>query len=154
MKRDRQARLLLGAATGLAAIAPVYYLTEAAARALRAGHATFGPAPAGLGYLAAVAVIVTLLTAWPPAALGCGLPLAAAGLLFSLDLDAAIGAAARLPWAGAGGLPWSAPDGLPWAELAEPPGTMAGMTGLYALIGGLLVLSALLPGRLRSILSG
>ncbi|MEO3868108.1 hypothetical protein ABGB18_04670 [Nonomuraea sp. B12E4] len=146
-------RRLTGALAGLAALAPVYYLAEAAARALRVGNATFGPAPAGLGYLAAVAAIVVLLTAWPPAALACGLPLAAAGVLFALDLDAALGAAGSLPWSRAGGLPWSQP-GAPWAEAGEPPGTLAGASGLYALIGALLVLSALLPGRLRSILSG
>ncbi|SEH03376.1 hypothetical protein SAMN05444920_1368 [Nonomuraea solani] len=146
------ARRLIGAVAGLAAVAPVYYLTEAAARSLRAGATAFGPAPAALGYLAAVAVIVTLLTAWPAAALGCGLPLAAAGVVFALDLDTALGVAGSLPWSKAGGLPWSPPDGAPWAEIAEPPGTMAGMTGLYALIGVLLVLSALLPARLRSIL--
>ncbi|MFC4007118.1 hypothetical protein ACFOY2_07800 [Nonomuraea purpurea] len=147
-------RQLAGAAAGLVALAPVYYLTEAAARALRVGNATFAPSPQGLAYLGAVALIISLLMAWPAAALGCGLPLAAAGSLFVLDLDSALGVAVRLPWAAEGGLPWSRPDGLPWAELAEPPGTMAGMTGLYALIGVLLVLSALLPGRLRSILSG
>lgn len=152
MKRDRPARHLLGATAGVAALVPVYYLTEAAARALRSGNAAFGPAPAGLGYLAAVAVIVTLLTAWPAAALGCGVPLAAAGLLFALNLDAAIAMAGMLPWARAGGLPWSWPDGAPWAEMGEPPGTLAGMSGLYAFIGALLVLSALIPGRLRSIL--
>ncbi|MBF8190832.1 hypothetical protein ITP53_35035 [Nonomuraea sp. K274] len=147
-------RQLMGAAAGLAALVPVYYLTEAAAKALRTGYATFGPAPAGLGYLAAVAVIVTLLTAWPPAALACGLPLAATGALFALDLDAALRVAGTLPWARTGGLPWSRPDGLPWAELAEPPGTLAGLSGLYTLIGALLVLSALRPARLRSVLTG
>ncbi|SDI38104.1 hypothetical protein [Nonomuraea jiangxiensis] len=146
-------RRLMGTFTGLAALVPVYYLTEAAAKALRTSHATFGPAPAALGYLAAVAVIVALLTAWPPAALACGLPLAAAGALFAMDLDAALGLAGTLPWARAGGLPWAQP-GAPWAELGEPPGTLAGTSGLYALIGALLVLSALLPARLRSILSG
>ncbi|MEV4175967.1 hypothetical protein [Nonomuraea sp. NPDC049709] len=150
--RDRRARHLMGAAAGVAAIVPVYYLTEAAARALRTATAAFGPAPAGLGYLAAVALLVTLLTAWPAAALGCGVPLAAAGVLFALDLDAAVGVAATLPWARTGGLPWSPPDGVPWAELGEPPGTLAGTSGLYALIGAVLVLSAVLPARLRSIL--
>lgn len=148
----RENRHLVGAAAGVAALVPVYYLTEAAARALRTSSATFGPAPAALGYLAAVAVIVTLLTAWPAAALGCGIPLAAAGAVFALDLNAALGVAGSLPWAREGGLPWSQPDGVPWAELTEPPGTMAGMTGLYTIIGALLVLSALLPGRLRSVL--
>ncbi|MFG1707263.1 hypothetical protein ACFLIM_29105 [Nonomuraea sp. M3C6] len=149
----RETRQLMGAVAGLAALAPLYYLTEAAARALRTGNATFAPSPAGLGYLAAVAVLVTLLTAWPPAAFSCGLPLAAAGTLFALDLDAALGVAGNLPWSRAGGLPWE-PAGAPWAEMAEPPGTLAGMTGLYTLIGALLVLSSLLPGRWRSILSG
>ncbi|MFI7640089.1 hypothetical protein [Nonomuraea sp. NPDC049400] len=144
---------MVGAAAGVVALVPVYYLTEAAARALRTGSATFGPAPAALAYLAAVAVIVTVLTAWPAAALGCGIPLVAAGAVFALDLNAALGVAGSLPWARAGGLPWSQPDGAPWAEFAEPPGTMAGMTGLYTIIGALLVLSALLPGRLRSLLS-
>ncbi|MEV4114379.1 hypothetical protein [Nonomuraea sp. NPDC049695] len=143
---------MVGGVAGVVALVPVYYLTEAAARALRTGNATFGPAPAALAYLAAVAVIVTLLTAWPAAALGCGIPLVAAGAVFALDLPAALGVAGSLPWAAAGGLPWSPPDTAPWAELAEPPGTMAGMTGLYTLIGALLVLSALLPGRLRSLL--
>ncbi|GAA3600328.1 hypothetical protein GCM10022419_100490 [Nonomuraea rosea] len=148
----RETRRLLGAVAGLGALLPVYYLTEAAARALRAGNATFGPAPAGLGYLLGAAVIVTLLTAWPTAALACGLPLAAAGVLFALDLDAALGVAAKLPWSRAGGLPWSQPGGLAWAEMGEPPGTLAGVTGLYTIIGVVLVLSALLPGRTRSIL--
>jgi hypothetical protein len=75
-------------------------------------------------------------------------PLAAAGVLFALDAEAARGVAATLPWPGP---PWSRPDGLPWTELAEPPGTLAGTTGLYALIGTLLVLSALLPARLRAV---
>ncbi|MGN9844067.1 hypothetical protein ACTMTI_38675 [Nonomuraea sp. H19] len=150
----REARHLMGAAAGLAALAPVYYLTEAGAKALRTGLATAVPAPAGLACLAAVAVIVAVLAVWPAAALACGLPLAAAGVLFALDAEAALGVAATLPWSGAGGLPWSQPDALPWAELAEPPGTLAGTTGLYALIGALLMISALLPGRLRSILGG
>ncbi|TMR98521.1 hypothetical protein [Nonomuraea basaltis] len=98
-----------------------------------------------------MALIVTVLTVWPAAALACGVPLTAAGVLFALDAEAALGMAGTLPWARAGGLPWS-PDGLPWAELAEPPGTLAGLTGLYALIGAVLVISALLPARLRSIL--
>jgi hypothetical protein len=144
-------RHLIAPAAGLAALAPVYYLTDAAARSLRAAHTAVTPAPAGLACLAAVAVLVALLTAWPAAALACGLPLVAAGALFALDLDAAIGAAATLPWADAGGLPWSPPDGAPWAEPAEPPGTLAGMNGLYALIGLILVLPS---RRLRSILNG
>ncbi|WP_433445617.1 hypothetical protein [Nonomuraea sp. CA-141351] len=144
---------MVGGAAGVLALVPVYYLTEAAARALRTGNATFGPSPAALGFLAAVAVIVTLLSAWPAAALGCGIPLVAAGAVFALDLNAALGVAGSLPWARAGGLPWSHPDGVPWAEMTEPPGTMAGMTGLYTLIGALLVLSALLPGRLRALLN-
>jgi hypothetical protein len=152
VKRDRRPRSLLAAAAGLAALAPVYYLTEAAARCLRAGHTAFIPAPTGLAFLAAVAVIVTLLTARPAAALGCGVPLMAAGVLFALDLDAAMGLAATLPWARTGGLPWAPPGGAPWAELAEPPGTLAGISGLYALIGALLVLSALSRARRRSIL--
>ncbi|NBE97663.1 hypothetical protein FE391_19545 [Nonomuraea sp. KC401] len=147
-------RLAMGAVAGLTALIPVYYLTEAAARALRAGVATFGPAPYGLAYLGAVAAIVTVLAAWPPAALCCGVPLASAGLLFALDLDAALGAAGRLPWAGSGGLPWARPDGVPWAQPGEPPGTLAGTTGLYLLIGALLVLSALPPVRVRSKLGG
>ncbi|NJP98856.1 hypothetical protein HCN51_57165 [Nonomuraea sp. FMUSA5-5] len=148
----RRPRPLLAAAAGVAALAPVYYLTDAAARCLRTGQAAFSPAPLGLAYLAAVAVLVTLLTAWPAAALGCGVPLTAAGVLFALDVDAAIRLAATLPWARAGGLPWSPPGGAPWAELAEPPGTLAGMSGLYALIGAVLVLSALPRLRRRSIL--
>ncbi|WP_043617032.1 hypothetical protein [Nonomuraea candida] len=167
MKRDRRPRhptgtaagvtagILVAALAGIAALAPVYYLTDAAARALRAGQAAFAPAPAGLAYLAAVAVLVTLLSARPAAALACGLPLAAAGALFALDLDAAIGAAGTLPWAHDGGLPWqAAPGGAPWAEPGEPPGTLAGTSGLYALLGALLVLPALLPARWRSILNG
>ncbi|MCK2219238.1 hypothetical protein MF672_036405 [Actinomadura sp. ATCC 31491] len=71
-------RHLLGAAAGLAALVPVYYLTEAGARALREGTAAAGPSPAGLGCLMAVAALVALLAAWPAAALACGLPLAAA----------------------------------------------------------------------------
>ncbi|WP_344887852.1 hypothetical protein, partial [Nonomuraea antimicrobica] len=117
---DPHHRRLLGAATGLAALVPVYYLTEAAARALRAGVTAFDPAPSGLGYLLAVAAVVTVLAAWPAAALACGVPLAAAGALFALDLDAAIGAAGTLPFARSGGLPWSSPDGVPWAEPGEP----------------------------------
>ncbi|MGI5291195.1 hypothetical protein ACQEVF_48905 [Nonomuraea polychroma] len=144
----RESRHVMGAAAGLAALVPVYYLTEAGAKALRMGTAAAGPAPAGLACLAAVAVLVTVLAAWPAAALTCGVPLIAAGALFALDTEAALGMAATLPRPG---LPW---DGLPAAELAEPPGTLAGLTGLYTLIGALLVLSALLPGRLRSILSG
>ncbi|GAA2211538.1 hypothetical protein GCM10009850_069980 [Nonomuraea monospora] len=154
MTRDRHPRPLLAALAGLAALAPVYYLTEAAARCFRTGHAAFAPAPTGLAYLAAVAVIVTILSAWPAAALGCGVPLTAAGVLFALDLDAAMGLAATLPWARSGGLPWSPPDGAPWAELTEPPGTLAGMSGLYTLIGAFLVLSALPRARRRSILDG
>ncbi|MCF6473480.1 hypothetical protein FAF44_34600 [Nonomuraea sp. MG754425] len=152
MKRDRRRRDLAAAVAGVAALAPVYYLADAAARSLRAGLAAFSPAPLGLAYLAAVAVVVALLASWPAAALACGVPLAAAGVLFALDLDAAIGLAGTLPWARAGGLPWPQPDGAPWAEAAEPPGTLAGMSGLYALIGVVLVLSALLPARRRSIL--
>jgi hypothetical protein len=44
---------------------------------------------------------------------------------------------------------------LPWlgeGSWGEPAGTLAGTTGLYAYTGALLVLSALLPTRLRSIL--
>ncbi|NUS05825.1 MAG: hypothetical protein HOV97_25095, partial [Nonomuraea sp.] len=96
-------------------------------------------APAGAGLLAAAAVIVAVLTAWPPAALSCGLPLAAAGALYALDLPAATGLAGALP-------------GLWEPSWSEPPGTLAGMTGLYCYTGALLVVSALLPGRLRSIL--
>ncbi|MEV0612252.1 hypothetical protein AB0I81_02940 [Nonomuraea sp. NPDC050404] len=147
-------RRLIAAAAGVAALVPVYYLTDAAARFLRAGNAAFAPAPMGLACLAAVAVLVTLLTARPAAALCCGLPLAAAGVVFGLDLDTAMGAAGTLPWAREGGLPWSLPGGAPWAEPGEPPGTLAGTSGLYALIGVVLVLSALLPDRLRSMLKG
>lgn len=136
----------MGAAAGVAALVPVYYLTEAGAKALRAGTAEAGPAPAGAAYLLAVALIVAVLSAWPAAALACGVPLTSAGVLFAVDAEAATNAAATLPWSG---LP---SDGLPWAELAEPPGTLAGLTGLYTLIGALLVVSALLPTRWRSIL--
>jgi hypothetical protein len=128
-----EVRHLIAAGAGLAAFPPVCYLTEAGARALREGYAAFGPAPAGLGYLAAAALIVAVLAAWPPAALACGLPLAVAGALFALDLPAAMGLAGTLPHA--------------WGE---PPGTLAGPTGLYAFAGLLLVFSALLPNRLRS----
>ncbi|NRQ31203.1 hypothetical protein HII36_05050 [Nonomuraea sp. NN258] len=131
-----EVRRLIASVAGLAALPPVYYLTEAGARALRTAQAGFGPAPAALGYLAAVAVVVALLAACPAAALACGLPLAAAGALFALDLDAAIGAADVLPWPGRG----------------EPAGTVAGANGLYALMGTALVASALLPRRRRSIL--
>ncbi|WP_127932951.1 hypothetical protein [Nonomuraea polychroma] len=144
----RESRHVMGAAAGLAALVPVYYLTEAGAKALRMGTAAAGPAPAGLACLAAVAVLVAVLTVWPAAALTCGVPLISAGALFALDTEAALGMAATLPWSG---VLW---HGLPAAELAEPPGTLAGLTGLYTLIGALLVLSALLPRRLRSILSG
>ncbi|MFB9199901.1 hypothetical protein ACIBIZ_22055 [Nonomuraea spiralis] len=135
-----EVRALIGVGAGLIAVPPVFYLTEAGARALRAGQAAFAPAPAGPGLLAAAAVLVALLTAWPAAALACGLPLVVAGALFALDLRAAIGLAGALPEV------WQPP----WAE---PPGTLAGMTGLYAYTGALLIFSALLPGRLRSILS-
>jgi hypothetical protein len=133
---DERARHTLGTVAGLAALVPVCSLTEAAARALRTGNAAFAPALDGLGYLAAVAVLVTLLTAWPAAALACGVPLAATGTLFALDLDAAMGLAGTLPG----------------AETGEPPGTLAGVTGLYALLGVLLLLSPLKralprPGR-------
>ncbi|MGP3919452.1 hypothetical protein [Nonomuraea sp. 10N515B] len=144
----RESRHVMGAAAGLAALVPVYYLTEAGAKALRMGTAAAGPAPAGLACLAAVAVLVAALTAWPAAALTCGVPLISAGALFALDTSAALGLAATLPWSGP---TW---DGLPPAELAEPPGTLAGLTGLYTIIGALLVLSALLPARWRSILGG
>ncbi|TMR21158.1 hypothetical protein ETD86_16385 [Nonomuraea turkmeniaca] len=143
----RESRHLMGAVAGLAALVPVYYLTEAGAKALRMGAAEGGPAPVGLACLAAVAVLVAVLSAWPAAAVTCGVPLFSAGALFAVDADAALGVAATLPWEG---LAW---DGLPSAELAEPPGTLAGLTGLYTLIGALLVLSALLPARWRSILS-
>ncbi|MEU0571896.1 hypothetical protein ABZ297_41755, partial [Nonomuraea sp. NPDC005983] len=77
-------RHLIGVAAGLAALPAVYYLTESGARALRTAYTAFGPGPAGLGYLAAVAAIVTLLCGLsPPAALACGVPLLAAGGLFA-----------------------------------------------------------------------
>jgi hypothetical protein len=137
----REVRHLIGAAAGLAALPVVYYLTEAGARALRAAYTAFAPGAAGLGYLMAVAAVVLLLAAWSPAAaLACGLPLAAVGGLFALDLDAAVALAGRLPWFGSLG--------------AEPPGTLAGVTGLYAVIGLALAMSALLPRRTRSILGG
>ncbi|MFG1695107.1 hypothetical protein [Nonomuraea sp. NPDC049309] len=150
MKRGGQ---LVAAVAGLAAAIPVYYLTDAAARALRGGTVAFAPAPSALAYVAGVAVLVRVLTVWPVAALACGVPLTAAGVLFALDLDAAVELAATLPWARAGGLPWTAGP-APWAEPGEPPGTLAGMTGLYALTGAFLVLSALLPARRRPLLGG
>ncbi|MET8870271.1 hypothetical protein ABZW11_45670 [Nonomuraea sp. NPDC004580] len=143
----------LAAVAGLAAAIPVYYLTDAAARALRGGTVAFAPAPAALAYVAGVAVLIRVLTVWPVAALACGVPLTAAGALFALDLDAAVGVAATLPWVRAGGLPWTTGP-VPWAAPGEPPGTLAGMTGLYALTGAFLVLSALLPARRRSVLGG
>ncbi|MEV0347472.1 hypothetical protein AB0H88_17045 [Nonomuraea sp. NPDC050680] len=147
-----QVRHLIGAVAGSAALPLVYYLTEAGARALRAAYAAFRPAPAGLGYLTAVAAIVVLLAAWswlsPLAALACGLPLTAAAALFALDLDVALDLAGRLP-------SFAVPTGQPVGTLAgEPPGALAGVTGLYAVIGVLLVLSALLRRRRRSILGG
>ncbi|MCA2223791.1 hypothetical protein [Nonomuraea aurantiaca] len=153
-----QVRHLIGAVAGSAALPLVYYLTEAGARALRAAYAAFRPAPAGLGYLTAVAAIVALLAAWswlsPLAALVCGLPLTATAALFALDLDVALDLAGRLP-------SFAVPTGQPeptgqlvGAVAGEPPGALAGVTGLYAVIGVLLVLSALLPRRRRSILGG
>lgn len=137
-----EVRHLIGVVAGLAALPLVYYLTEAGARALRAAYAEFRPAPAGLGYLTAVAAIVVLLAAWswlsPLAALACGLPLTAVAALFAFDLDVALDLAGRLP-------SFAVPAG-------EPPGTLAGVTGLYAVIGALLVLSALLPRTRRSVM--
>ncbi|NUP83559.1 MAG: hypothetical protein HOV96_39140, partial [Nonomuraea sp.] len=46
-----EVRVLIGVGAGLAALPAVFYLTEAGAKALRAGHAAFGPAPAGAGLL-------------------------------------------------------------------------------------------------------
>ncbi|GGO63762.1 hypothetical protein [Nonomuraea cavernae] len=138
---SREIRHLIGVVTGLAALPLVYYLTEAGARGLRAAHAAFSPGPQGLGHLMVVAAIVSVLAAWPwlspLAALTCGLPLAVAGGLFALDLDAATGLAGALPRL--------------TASTGEPPGTLAGATGLYAVIGVSLVLSALAPHRLRAI---
>ncbi|SEL81683.1 hypothetical protein [Nonomuraea pusilla] len=128
-----ETRRVVGAAAGLAAFPLVYHLTEAGARALRQAYASFGPAWAGALWLAAVAVLVAVLGAWPAAALACGLPLTAAGLLFALDADTALGLADALR-------PVSARP--PWPEAGEPPGAVAGTTGLYVLVGALLLLSA------------
>ena len=140
----REVRHLIGVAAGLVALPLVYYLSEAGARAVRAAYTAFAPGPTGLGYFAGVAAIVTVLAGWqslsPLAALACGVPLAAAGALFVLDLDYALRLAATLPQVGA----------LP----GEPEGTLSGVSGLYAFIGCVLVLSALLPGRMRTALSG
>ncbi|MFD9948463.1 hypothetical protein ACFWYW_44125 [Nonomuraea sp. NPDC059023] len=137
-------RHLAATAVGLLALPAVYYLTEAGARALRAGYTGFGPSPAGFGYLSAVAALAGLLTGWqrlsPLAAIICGLPLVALGALFATRLDLALLVAAGLPR-------WGALPG-------EPPGTLAGVTGLYTVVGALLVTSALLRGRERSILAG
>lgn len=141
-------RHLVGIAVGLVALPALYYLTEAGARALRDGYATFSPSPAGLGYLAAVAAVAAALAGWrrlsPVAAVVCGLPLVALGALFATEVEVGVLLAAGLPRLGA------LPAGLP----GEPPGTLAGVTGLYTVVGGLLVVSALVPGRWRSILAG
>ncbi|NUW38895.1 hypothetical protein [Nonomuraea rhodomycinica] len=122
-------RRVIGTAAGLAALPVVYYLTEAGARALRDAYTSFAPGPAGLGLLAAVAAVAALLRGLSrPAALACGAPLAAVGVLFALRLDLAVELAGRLPRL------------LPPA--GEPPGAVAGATGLYALLGLLLVASA------------
>ncbi|WP_214316603.1 hypothetical protein [Nonomuraea sediminis] len=133
-------RHLIGTAAGLVALPLVYYLTEAGARALRVAYTAFDPGTAGLACLAGAAAIVTVVSLSPVAALACGLPLAMAGALFTLVPDYAAGLAARLPQVGA----------LP----GEPAGTLAGVGGLYGVIGFVLVFSALLPGRLRTILGG
>ncbi|GAA3193330.1 hypothetical protein GCM10010486_73250 [Nonomuraea roseoviolacea subsp. carminata] len=122
-------RRVIGTVAGLAALPVVYYLTEAGARALRDAYTSFAPGPAGLGLLAAEAALAALLRGLSrPAALACGAPLAAVGALFALTLDLAVELAGRLPRL------------LPPA--GEPPGALAGATGLYALLGLLLVASA------------
>ncbi|MFI6503126.1 hypothetical protein [Nonomuraea typhae] len=136
-------RHVAGAVVGLFALPAVYYLTEAGARALRAGYTGFVPGPAGFGCLCAVAALAGLLTGWhrlsPLAALTCGLPLVLLGALFATELELALRLAAGLPR-------WGALRG-------EAPGTLAGVTGLYTLVGGLLVVSALFRTRSRSILA-
>ncbi|MEU4548612.1 hypothetical protein [Nonomuraea dietziae] len=140
-------RHVTGAVIGLAALPFVYYLTEAGAAGLRSGYALQQPdpvGPAGLG--AAVAVSGALACAprlSPLAALVCGLPLTLLGLLFAAAPESAARAVGALP----------AMDLLAGAALgsgtAEPPGLLPGVTGLYLVIGGLLVLSALPPSRWR-----
>lgn len=136
-------RHLIAAAAGLLALPLVYYLTEAGARQLRLAYTTFSSGLTGLACLGAVAAVAAALVAWPRlsplAALVCGLPLAAAGVLFSAQLDYSVRLAVRLP-------------PLEHSTMAgEPPGTLAGVTGLYTLVGGVLVLSALFPHRWLSL---
>ncbi|MDR8410158.1 hypothetical protein MTP10_15600 [Nonomuraea sp. 3-1Str] len=126
--------IVIGTVAGLAALPVVYYLTEAGARALRTAYTSFAPGPAGLGLLAGAAVLAALLRGLSrSAALACGAPLAAVGVLFALRLDLAVELAGRLPRL-------LAPTG-------EPPGALAGATGLYALLGLVLAASAALPVR-------
>lgn len=136
-------RHLIAAAAGLAALPVIYYLTEAGARHLRLAFATFTPGVAGPACLAGVAALIAVMIAWPSlsplAALVCGLPLAAAGVLFAAEFDYAQRLAARLPQIEA------------IAVTGEPPGTLAGATGLYVLAGGVLVVASLSPHRWLSL---
>ncbi|MFI6317911.1 hypothetical protein ACIBG8_10360 [Nonomuraea sp. NPDC050556] len=136
-------RHLVAAAVGLVALPLLYYLTDLGARQLRVAYSTFGSSVAGLACLAAVAAVAAALVAWPGlsplAALVCGLPLAIAGVLFPAELESVLRFAVRLP-------------PIEQETLAgEPPGTLAGVTGLYVLVGGVLVLSALFPHRWLSL---
>ncbi|WP_327092882.1 hypothetical protein OIE66_20235 [Nonomuraea sp. NBC_01738] len=130
-------RHLVGALAGLVALPALYYLTEAGARALRLGYAGFSASPAGLGYLAGAALLAAALALWPGlspvAAVVCGLPLAAVGALFATELEVALLLAGVLP----GGTP------------GEPAGLLAGVSGLYTLLGVMLGASALVPHRWR-----
>ena len=132
-------RHLISVVAGVLVLPVVYYLTEAGALALREAYALFTPGLRGLGYLAAVGVIVGLLACWrwlsPLAALVCGLPLAALGAAFATSPDAAFWLVGLLPPVRA------------LTTTAEAPGLQAGVTGLYLLTGTVLVLSALFPSR-------
>ncbi|MFI6478309.1 hypothetical protein ACIBH1_10275 [Nonomuraea sp. NPDC050663] len=127
-------RHLLGAAVGLLAAPVAFYLTEAGARALRAAIAGFVPGWGGLAWLSGVAVLGAALACWPGlsplAAACCGVPLAAVGALFATEPEVAAGLARGLPY----------PPILP--DPGEPAGAVAGLTGLYVLLGGLLTVSA------------
>jgi hypothetical protein len=132
-------RHVASALTGLLALPAVYYLTEAGARGLRAGHAAFTAAPAGLGWLAAASALASVLALAPrlspSAPVVCGLPLAVLGALYATDTGTALALARTLPHLG--------------APPEEPPGALAGATGLYTVLGVVLTLSALRGRRRR-----
>ncbi|MEU7001872.1 hypothetical protein [Nonomuraea sp. NPDC046570] len=135
-------RHLIGAVAGGTALPLVYYLTEAGAKALREAYALLVPDLAGLGYLAAVVLVTGLLACWPwlspLAALVCGLPLAALGAAFASSPDVAFLVIGLLP------------PIEPLTGTDEAPGLLAGVTGLYLVVGAILVVSAAFPGRWRA----